>query len=130
MKTRLLVLAALLACCSSSPTGDEGSCFLSLEQHCSVSPCPSYEQGLVELRQSGAGGSCFVAQSGECGALRFTRSGFWWGNTTLYFDMSGAVVAAHATTDVVGRESACPTWKHYGQRVSCAEIVLESYCGP
>ena len=122
------MLAALLACCSPSPTGEDEACFLPLGQHCSVFPCPNYDQSLVALRQFGAEPSCFVAQSGRCGDLRFTRSGPWFGNTTLYFGEGGAVVAVHASTDVIVAASACPNWKHYGQRVSCAEITDEDYC--
>jgi hypothetical protein len=130
MRPRLLVLAAVLTCCSSdpNPAGDDRSCFLPLSKYCGLSPCPSYEQSLVELRQFGAGSSCFVAQSGQCADLRFTRSGLWWGSTTLYFDESGAVVAVYATTDAGDARSACPFWKHYGRRVSCELVVLEDYC--
>ncbi len=127
-RARLLVFAAVLTGCGPGPTGDDGSCFLPLDQHCSVFSCPSYDQSLVELRQFAEGRSCFVAQSGQCGDLRFTRRGGGFGNTTLYFDASGAVVAVHATSDAVAVGSACPDWKHYGRRVSCAEIVLEDYC--
>jgi hypothetical protein len=128
MKVGCLVLAALVTCCSPYPTSDERSCFLALEQHCSVFSCPSYEQSLVELRQFAAERFCFVAQVGRCGDLRFTRSGGGFGDTTLYFDDSGAVVAAYVTSDVVVPQSACPNWKHYGRRVTCAQTVLEDYC--
>lgn len=128
MKVGCLVLAALVTCCSPSPTSDERSCFLALEQHCSVFPCPSYEQSLVDLQRFAAESLCFVAQSGRCGDLRFTRSGGGYGNTTLYFDAGGAVVAVYATTDAGNARSACPFWKHYGRRVSCELVVQEDYC--
>jgi hypothetical protein len=127
MKAPMLAFAAMLAGCSSSPTGEDGSCYLPLDRHCSVFSCPSYENSLIELRQFGMG-FCFVAQAGRCGDLRFTRRGAGFGDTTQYFDASGAVVAVYATTDAIVMGSACPNWKHYGQRVSCAEVVLENYC--
>lgn len=126
--SRILALAAVGACCSPNPTGDDGSCFLPLEQHCSVYSCPSYEQSLVELEQFERESFCFVAQAGRCGDLRFTKQGGGFGNTTLYFDGSGAVVAVYATTDAGDARSSCPFWKHYGRRISCELAVQEDYC--
>ena len=147
LRASLIVILALASSCSSSPgpTKDDeplpsspspspsptegyDSCYLPLEQYCSASPCPGYEQSLVDLRQFAAGSSCWVAEVGRCGELRFTRSGPWFGNTTLYFDESGSVVAAHVTTDSGDGSSPCPFWKHYGRRVSCVRVVLETFC--
>jgi hypothetical protein len=128
LRASLLAFTALLASCSSSPTGEDDECYLPLGSYCSGSRCPSYDQSLVELRQFGADPSCFVAASGRCGDVRFTRSGLWFGNTTLYFDESGAVIAAHTTTDAGDGRSACGFWKHYGRRVSCELAVQEDYC--
>jgi hypothetical protein len=126
LRARVLVVATMLAACSS-PTGEEEECYLPLERYCSGHSCPSYEQGLVELRQFGTG-FCLVAEAGRCGGLRFTRWGGGFGNTTLYFDESGAVVAVYATTDAGNARSACPFWKHYGRRVSCQPALQEDYC--
>jgi len=128
LRAGVFVFTVLFASCGSSPTGDEDSCYLPLDQHCSVFPCPGYEQSLVELRQFGAERFCFVAQSGRCGELHFTRRGGGFGNTTYYFDDNGAVVAVHETSDAVVVGSACPNWKQYGRRVECSEVVLEDYC--
>lgn len=122
----ILVLAGALVACSGSPTGDAGECYLPLGGYCGMAACPSYEQSLAELQQA-AGASCFTAQAGSCGSLRFTRYGPWFGNTTRYYDASGGIVAVHETTDVY-QQSTCPGWKHYGERLSCHEVVLQDYC--
>jgi hypothetical protein len=127
VRASLLAFAAMFASCSPSPTGEDEECYLPLDRYCSVFACPSYEQSLVELRQFGAG-FCFVAQTGRCGDSRFTRWGGGYGDTTLYFDESGAVAAVYATTDAGNARSACPFWKHYGRRISCELAVQEDYC--
>jgi hypothetical protein len=124
------LLAAALAGCSQDPTGTgtNDACYASLSEYCSVWPCPAYEESLAELRQPPQAAACFVAQAGSCGALLFTRFGGGFGNTTRYFDAKGALVAVHATSDAYAMGSACPNWKHYGERLSCREVTREDFC--
>jgi hypothetical protein len=130
LASRLRVLAVSVALAGGcSPPGivePRDDCFLGIEQYCSVYACPSYETSRVEVEQASAR-FCFVAQTGRCGALRFTRIGQGFGVTTRYFDAL-SVVAVHETSDAYAVGSACPNWKHYGRRLSCAEVVLEDFC--
>jgi hypothetical protein len=128
MKRLLLVLAGALASGCDSPTAiDDPTCYGSLESYCRTWPCPTYEQSLAEVENQAPRCQAFFAQAGRCSDLRFTRLGFGFGNTTRYYDAS-SLVAVHATSDAVVVGSACPDWKHYGQRLSCRDTVLQDYC--
>jgi hypothetical protein len=127
LRNALVLLVALVGC-SQHPTGPDGDCYASLSEYCGVWPCPaSYEESVAAVREA-ASSFCFVAQSGSCGDLLFTRSGGGFGNTTRYYKTGGPLAAVHATTDAYASGSACPDWKHYGQRLSCREVIRDDYC--
>jgi len=80
------------------------------------------------VRGNYAAMGCVIAEVGTCGDLRFTSISDGFVSETEYFNAAGHLVAARRTTDVFFRGRECPNWKHFGNRLSCVEVVTTDYC--
>lgn len=139
----IAVMSTSLACGAvREKEADQGdSCYRPLESFCSGSQCPTYEQSVSGIRNHGpsspacldSSGRCtplcvMAAQAGTCGGFRYTHRSDGYTGRTLYFDETGALVAAITSTDALVPGSACPGWQYYGKRFGCTAERTEEYC--
>ena len=117
----------------SARSGNQGTspdpCHQPLSVYCEEVGCRNYARSLATACRSGSSRSRMATwEVGECGGLRFTRFEYGFGSHTEYFDASGKLVAALTTTDNGERDSACPHWKSYGQRIDCKHVQVMDAC--
>ena len=103
------------------------SCYKPLNYFCRGTECQTYSESATEARDYGASG-CVMAAVGTCGDLRFVQVGDGFVSETEYFSATGHLVAARRTTDVFLRGQECPNWRHFGNRLSCVEVITTDYC--
>ena len=79
--------------------------------------------------RGGPGEGCTLDVVGSCGDLRFTNRKWGFGAETRYFNLAGELVAAvTGGGDLIGPNQDCPTWTHYGVRVTCENATTVDYC--
>jgi hypothetical protein len=105
----------------------DSSCLKPLESYCAPGRCPTASESIDQTRARAESPGCFVAAIGFCGDFRVTRSGGGYGGDTRYFRSDGVLVAATRTTDALS-SSSCPNWNHFGERITCAMRMTETYC--
>jgi hypothetical protein len=93
-----------------------------LNAYCNDSGCPDYSKSAEAAKRFSSGGRCFMAVVGTCGKYRFVRVGNGFVSSTEYFDGSGKLAAAKATSD------APPYLTVYGLRPACSEVIATYYC--
>ena len=112
---------------NSAPVGPD-ACFSPLEQYCARHPCPDYQESVTDLERIAAAGSCYRANKGTCGDLRFTSKHTGDSGVTYYFGSDGRVLAV-MTSSGASLPGPCETgWRYYGQRLSCTDVVEREYC--
>ena len=93
-----------------------------LNSYCNDSGCPDYSRSVEAAKRFSSGGRCFMAVVGACGTYRFVRVGDGFVSHTEYFEGSGKLAAAKATSD------APPYLTIYGPRPACSEVIATNYC--
>jgi hypothetical protein len=123
-------LAAAAGC--SDPGGslggaDAGGCVAAVADFCDAA-CPDFEASAAEVMQLATTGRCFIAESGGCGALRYTAysSGFF--GFTAWFTGGGRLVAARRFEDTPAFCDGTSYDQLFGAPPECAFDATERYC--
>ena len=133
MRLRALLVAVTLGCSDPGGQPDAGvdalssACTAGLQAFCDAA-CPDYQASVAEVMRLAGGARCFMAESGSCGAARYTAfsSGFF--GFTAWFGADGALVGAHRYEDT---PAFCDETSHdqvYGAPPACDRVATAEYC--
>jgi hypothetical protein len=123
-------LAAAAGC--SDPGGgpggaDAGGCAAPVAEFCDAA-CPDYEASVAEVMRLATIGRCFIAESGGCGAYRYTAHSTGFFGFTAWFTAAGELVAARRFEDTPAFCDETSYDQFFGSPPECALVATARYC--